>query len=212
MKIIVTVKGLAAVSFSLVPAMGTGQPVSAKEITVYITNGHVTPATVLAQAQQTATRIFAGAAVPLQWKLGDAKRKQTAPGADTTRCAIEVRVDLLSRVPEDVSPWAFARSFPLQTKELRIDVLVDRFGRILRRQPLLAGPLLGHVLAHEIAHVLQGVSRHSEAGILRARWNGRDYRQMQRQLMEFDRAEVKHIHLGIEWRLRSCSTLVSTAR
>jgi hypothetical protein len=212
MKITGTAKGLAAVSLSLAPAMGTGQPASAKEVTLYITNGHVVPAAMLARAQQTATGIFAGAGVRLQWKLGDPKRKPAGPAAGPAQCAIEIRVDFLLTAPEDVSPWAFARSFPLQTKELRIDVLVDRFGPVLRTQPLLVAPLLGHVLAHEIAHALQGVNRHSEAGVLRARWNKSDYRQMQRQLMEFDQANAQLIHLGMESRLRSCSMLFATAR
>jgi hypothetical protein len=203
---------LAAVSVLLVPVRATGQPAPDNEVTLYMASSHVMPAAMLAQAQHMVTGILAGAGVRVHWKLGNPKRKHTGPGSERAQCGIEIRVDFISRAPEDVSSWAFARSFPLQTRELRIDVLVDRFGPILRSQPLLAGPLLGHVLAHEIAHVLQGVSRHSEAGILRARWNGNDYRQMQRQLMEFDRAEVKLIRLGIESRLRSCSTLVSTAR
>jgi hypothetical protein len=212
MKITSLTRVVAAVSVSLVPATVTGQPESNNEVTLYTASSHLMPAAMLARSQQAATKIFAGAGVRLQWKLGDRKRKPRGKRAEPAQCAIEIRVDFVSRVPEDVSPWAFARSFPLQTKELRIDVLVDRFGPILRRQPLLAGPLLGHVLAHEIAHVLQGVSRHAEAGVLRARWNESDYRQMQKQPMEFDRADVKLIHLGMESRLRSCSTLVTTAR
>jgi hypothetical protein len=48
------------------------------------------------------------------------------------------------------------------------------------------GPaLLSHVLAHEIAHVLQGVSRHSESGILKARWDREDFFLMQQHRLNF---------------------------
>lgn len=35
--------------------------------------------------------------------------------------------------------------------------------------------LLGHVLAHEIGHILQGVERHSSAGVMKEKWDYRDY-------------------------------------
>jgi len=35
--------------------------------------------------------------------------------------------------------------------------------------------LLGHVMAHEIGHLLQGTTQHSESGIMKARWTGQDF-------------------------------------
>jgi len=35
--------------------------------------------------------------------------------------------------------------------------------------------LLGHVMAHEVGHILQGTTQHSESGIMR-RWTGQDFR------------------------------------
>jgi len=201
MKISTIVKVLAAMS--LVAAINAGQSMeSNQEITLYLGNGHLISDTLLAPARQTATRIFAGVGLQLQWRLAPAKRMPAAAWTNCTKRAVEIRVDFIQGIPEDVTDWALARSFPYETKELRIDVLVDRFRRELRSRPLLAPRLLGHALAHEIAHLLQGVNRHSESGILRARWSESDYEQMQSRLLEFDLADVKLIHLGTESRLR----------
>ena len=53
--------------------------------------------------------------------------------------------------------------------------------------------LLGHVIAHEIVHVLQGVARHSESGLMKAHWTGRDYQEMiwkPLQVTEFDQVLI----------------------
>jgi hypothetical protein len=41
--------------------------------------------------------------------------------------------------------------------------------------------LLGHVLAHEITHILQGVESHSASGVMKNKWDYRDYVEMQRR-------------------------------
>ena len=46
--------------------------------------------------------------------------------------------------------------------------------------PAVTPYLLGHVLAHEIVHMLQGVEEHSSSGMMKPRWDNRDYADMQR--------------------------------
>lgn len=38
--------------------------------------------------------------------------------------------------------------------------------------------IMGHVLAHEIVHVLEGVSRHSASGLMKAHWTTQDAQQI----------------------------------
>ena len=40
--------------------------------------------------------------------------------------------------------------------------------------------ILGHILAHEIVHMLQGVARHSNTGLMKARWDTEDLRTISR--------------------------------
>lgn len=44
--------------------------------------------------------------------------------------------------------------------------------------------LLGHVIAREVMHILQGVARHSESGVMKANWTGADYQQMIREPLQ----------------------------
>jgi len=53
-------------------------------------------------------------------------------------------------------------------------VYADRIKSIARRTGANAGRLIGRAIAHEIAHLLLGTSRHSAAGLMRARWSDRE--------------------------------------
>ena len=71
-----------------------------------------------------------------------------------------------------------------------ITVFGDRVIRLLESyRTLEAGKVLGHVLAHEICHALEGVARHSDSGLMKARWNGSDMLTMRGGGLEFARAD-----------------------
>src|SRR4029079_5847282 len=71
-------------------------------------------------------------------------------------------------------PGEFAYSMPYQGT--RIVVFYNRLLTSLRGSRVPS--VLGYVLAHEIAHVLQGISRHSASGIMKPKWDPRDYTEM----------------------------------
>jgi hypothetical protein len=101
---------------------------------------------------------------------------------------IGVRIDWLraSRCPSDallvsfqtetdasLLPGALAWAQPYE--KVNIGVFYDRmraFGRDTETD------LLGHVLAHEIAHMLQGTVRHSNDGVMKNEWTPEDRRHM----------------------------------
>ena len=66
--------------------------------------------------------------------------------------------------------------------------------------------LLAHVMAHEIAHVLQGIIRHSGSGILKAQWSATDCARMTFFPLMFTSYDAILIHLGIEERRLRRST------
>ena len=53
-------------------------------------------------------------------------------------------------------------------------IYLDRIRSIARRTGVDAGRLIGRAIAHEIGHLLLGTSRHSAAGLMRARWSDRE--------------------------------------
>jgi hypothetical protein len=53
------------------------------------------------------------------------------------------------------------------------------------------------VLAHEIVHMLQGVEEHSAGGLMKARWDNRDYADMQRGGLKLTKDDLELIDRGL---------------
>ena len=65
---------------------------------------------------------------------------------------------------------------------------------------VLTGYVLAHVLAHEITHILQGTCRHSDYGLMKARWDERDFRNMTSQRLLFAKEDIDLIYRGLSAR------------
>jgi hypothetical protein len=130
--------------------------------------------------------MFARIGVSVKWRYGK------PPHGDTEATA----VSLVSRVPDH--PGALAYSTILPHAAGRVFVFADRVKETV--EPHVVPALLAHVLAHEITHVLEGVDRHSETGVMKAHWTRQDYRAMADQSLEFAPADVDMIHYGLAHR------------
>ena len=73
----------------------------------------------------------------------------------------------------------------------------DRLRQFLNAHPSLAGVGVGYVLAHELAHAMQGEARHSESGIMKAHWDTPDFQEMFFQKLAFTAEDVDLIHQGL---------------
>ena len=72
------------------------------------------------------------------------------------------------------------------------------YDRVRNTVPSRAVPsVLAHVLVHEITHILQGTSRHSVSGVMKAQWDGRDYRQMEQKPLGFTEEDIRFIQQGL---------------
>jgi hypothetical protein len=60
-------------------------------------------------------------------------------------------------------------------------------------EPLSAGEVLGHMLAHEIAHVLLPGSEHSLQGLFKARLHARDWKTVRRQGLRFIDSDIARL-------------------
>jgi hypothetical protein len=94
--------------------------------------------------------------------------------------------------PGDVHPGALAYAL---LGESRIEVFCDRISASVTS--MFVPTLMGHVLAHEIAHVLEGVDRHSDEGIMKAHWTSRDYELMYPRPMQFAPEDVALIRAAV---------------
>jgi hypothetical protein len=107
-----------------------------------------------------------------------------------------IRVDLADRTPLNLFPGALAVAHPYAGCSKAITVFVDRV-RSMARRPDREPILLAYVLVHEIAHVLQGVDRHSDAGIMRANWTSADCEAIYARRLEFLEEDLIMIRQGV---------------
>ena len=161
-----------------------------QRVTVYVENDAEVPYPIFSQARALAAGMFEGVGVQIDWRLGMRAEPQLR-----REHAIAVRLTLEN--PQGLNPSIGAFTYP--SEGVHITVLYNRLAWSLT-SPGLAAPLLAHVLVHEITHILEGVSRHSEMGIMKANWTSHDYSEMRRKALLFAPEDVELIHRGLAQR------------
>jgi len=138
-------------------------------------NAGVAPSTLL-QAEHRASAIFKQAGVVVEWANCD------LPG-EAARIVSSCHV---AEFPRHLHLSIAPRSKNLTESVLGIsflgedgsgcysDIFFEPAAEIHQRSHVDLGTLLGHVVAHEIAHLLLGTNAHSATGIMRPHWNDRD--------------------------------------
>ena len=64
-------------------------------------------------------------------------------------------------------------------------------------------------MVHEIAHLLQGIQRHSDTGIMKARWKADDLGGMRKAPLPFIQQDVDLIYSGLAARAVKGRVLVA---
>ena len=139
------------------------------------------------RGQATATRIFAQAGIRLKWRT------------EVPSCS-GLGNDIVIIVSHDISqdPHPATLAYAMLPEASRIVLYLDR---VLNLSPPGGGPgLLGYALAHEIAHILQGVNRHSASGIMKALWDKVDYAGMHGERLRFTQEDILLIRGGLDRR------------
>lgn len=136
----------------------------------------------LTAAEKLASRMYARIGLEVRWL--------SHPCAGNG--AVVITLSYHSSPEDHPGSWAYAMPYD----GTRIVVFWDRVQE--KMPPDRAPILLAHVLVHEIAHILQGVSRHSETGLMKAGWNGDDLFTMTKKPLEFTDEDVALIRLGFE--------------
>jgi hypothetical protein len=147
------------------------------------------PLQIKARARFVAAQILRPAGIHLRWSASEFP-------PDLRRCAsLVVVVDLGERVPSgrQVDVWGFAS--PYASSGSTIHVFWDRIERQCPKE--LWGHALGHVIAHEITHVLQGLARHSDEGVMKPHWDRSDLYGMTRRPLALTADDIDLIHYGL---------------
>jgi hypothetical protein len=140
------------------------------------------------RAQVIAGKMFDDIGIKINWH----EESKCSPGQDGV-----IHIGLNTGVSADRYPGALAIALPYEGAH--IQVFVDRLRRLVI--PKIVPILLAHVLAHEITHILQGVNRHSESGVMKAIWDQQDYEKMAWKPLSFTDGDVRLIHFGLQARI-----------
>ena len=132
-------------------------------------------------AKHAAGKMFADIGIHLEWEVS----RRTEDSAQTP-----ILIEVVSEAPQTLRPGVLGYA-DLHTGN-HITVFLDRIAHT--QYPAI---VLAHVIVHEITHLLQRLNRHSETGIMQARWSGRDYCEMRRGPLPFAPEDVALIYQGL---------------
>src|SRR5215472_5599813 len=139
------------------------------------------------QAQNMAAGLFASIGISIEWR--DLYRRCKA-GQDRP---ILVRLSMHTDYRE--FPGALAYALPFEGSHIRVF-----YDRVLQADRGRVSYVLAYTLVHEITHVLEGTNDHSDSGIMKRRWNVKDYAAMERQTLWFEERDVRLIQLRLQAR------------
>ena len=161
---------------------------SAGTIRVCVNSSTYATALALNGARPIASRMFATAGVALEWR---------SAGTAACRGFQPIRIvvlDFASDAPPSQHPGAMAYAFPYDA--VHIVVLFDRIQHNAGSHTKVS-TLLAHVMTHEITHLLQGISRHSQTGVMKAEWSAHDFVQMAQSPLPFTPEDINLIQRGL---------------
>jgi hypothetical protein len=144
--------------------------------------------TLTGAATGLAGAVFDHAGLTVEW--------QARPRGTSASTAPVLSVELVVDTPDDYRPGALAEAFPYSPCSKRITVFADRIRSVTRNQNDETA-LLAFVLAHEMTHVLQGIVRHSDTGLMKARWSPDDQAAIVQRRLTMSDADVRLLQLGV---------------
>jgi hypothetical protein len=142
----------------------------------------------LTKAKLTAAAILKQGGVELKWS------KSRRP-LECAKWLMEIKFS--ERTPDVMLPGAMGYAPPYATGPIRVTVFLDRLWPVLARTPNWRGSILGHVIAHELTHVLQGIARHADQGLMKARWSEDDFQQMGVKPLGYTPADLRLLRSGM---------------
>ena len=136
----------------------------------------------LSQARTVTTKILASAGVRIRWAVSSAPASDLQKAACETTGAAEA-IDI--RFAYSVSPVYKPEAFPFAKCGVLITVFFDRVSRLFEARLAPDSYILGHVLAHEIGHVLLKLESHAGTGLMKAHWTNHDFMDMRSKFFTF---------------------------
>ena len=137
----------------------------------------------LREAELRATRIFSVFGIALLWT-------NTKPAESYYEAAAQMRIVIVpdSRVERDRRRLGTAH-----TDNMAAYAFYSRVADLAEHNGVDVAALLGHVIAHEMGHLLLPANSHSSRGVMRAEWDRTQFDDMTKGLLTFTPQQVQLI-------------------
>jgi hypothetical protein len=150
------------------------------QLAVVVHNDARVPAQVIQEAEGITERIYGEAGIVLVW------RDHTGLAPDSNELSVRIVPCSLNLPGEDFG-IAFVGT---DGRGVQADVFYSGIERLADNSAVKPAQLLGHVMAHELGHLLLGMNSHSSLGIMQAHWAGRQLRQMSTGALKFEKGQA----------------------
>jgi hypothetical protein len=170
------------------------------QISIHLYNLSGIPARTLDRATREASGIFARQDVTINWTAGLPEAEEvhitdqhgvTAFRDDRVRPFLVVRVG--RGLASNASNGVLGVSLPHAQFGISVTVFQDRVEDLCQDVGQDFALLLGHVIAHEIGHVMLASNAHSKKGIMRARWRQDEFDLAAMRRLGFNRQQGAEI-------------------
>lgn len=154
--------------------------------TVFVYNDAGVPEPVLEQAERIAETIYQKAGIAIQWEDCTLGSHSVGERCSHTERLATFSLRIVARslnLPGEDFGVAFIGGDGLGNQA---DVFYSAIERLSVDSRVGAGRVLGHVIAHELGHLMLGLKSHSTGGIMEARWENAQLRQISQGTMRFD--------------------------
>jgi len=170
-------------------------------VRAYTRDEHLVSAQVLLGGKAVASDILRQASVHLEWPPGSPPADPCGPTLGRSVIVVFQRSDLA--LPQFADALAF--TYPFALSNPKIIVQYDRLSVFGPSQIKRTSQVLGHLIAHEITHILERVDHHSGSGLMKAHWTSGDYAEMNHRSLPFDADDLMLIPLGLaSWKRDTC--------
>jgi hypothetical protein len=165
---------------------------------VYVYDNAAVPEVVVNQAEARTREIFLKSRVATTWyncSIQGGAGQDCSGLLDPDTLVVQLVHDIGKlKLKEEVFGAAFLGS---DGHGLYTDVFFDRALELSQELHISLPDLLGHIIAHEIGHLLLGPNAHAPAGIMRARWEREELEQASRGTLLFSTQQAKAIQARV---------------